>query len=89
MHLSDRKNEPHGGVLIAVKISLKLNNIDDQSVFFYFGSYLFVKLNNIMLCITANYNPPHDSPDTLNGLIFEKNLGERNKQLKVHMVDSN
>ena len=42
-----------------------------------------------MLCITANYNPPHDSPDTLNGLIFEKFLGERNKQLKVHMVDSN
>ena len=36
-HLSDRKNGPHGGVLIAVKISLKLNVIDDQSVFLTLG----------------------------------------------------
>ena len=61
IYRSDRKTGPQGGVLTAVKTSSKLNVIDDQSVVFDFGSYLFVKLNKLMLCVTAINNPPHDS----------------------------
>ena len=89
IHRSDRKTGPHGGVLIAVKTSSKLNVIVDQSVIFDFGSYLFVKLNSLMLCVTAIYNPPHDSHSTLNWIIFEKFLSEVNKRLNVRMVESN
>ena len=74
IHRSDTKTGPHVGVLIAVKTSFKLNVIDDQSVIFDFRSNLFVKLNNLMFCVTAIYNPPHDSPYTLNGIIFEKSF---------------
>ena len=89
IHRSDRESVPHGGVLIAVKTSSKLNVIDDQSVIFDLGSYLFVKLNKLMLCVTAIYNPPHDSPYTLNGIIFENFLSEVNKQLNFRIVESN
>ena len=54
IHRSDRKTGPQGGVLIAVETSSKLNIIDDQSVIFYFGSYLFVKLNNLMQPFTIH-----------------------------------
>ena len=66
IHRSDRKGGTHGGVLIAVKTSSKLNVIDDQSVIFDLGSYLLVKLNKLMLCVTAIYNPLHDSPSKRN-----------------------
>ena len=42
-----------------------------------------------MLCVTAIYNPPHVSLHTLNGIIFENFLSELNKQLNVHMIESN
>ena len=44
---------------------------------------------NLVLCVKAIYNPPHDSPYTLKGNIFEKFSSEVNKQLNVHMVKSN
>ena len=89
IHRSDRKTGPHGGVLIAVKTLFKINVIDDQSVFFNFGSYSFVKMNNLMVCVTAIYNPPHDINYTLSGNSNEKLLSEVNKQFNVHMVESN
>ena len=42
-----------------------------------------------MFCVTALYNPPHDSPYTLNGIMFEEVLSKVNKQRNVHMVESN
>ena len=82
-HSYDRKIGPHGGVLIAVKTSSKLNVMDAHSVIFDSGSNLFLKLNNLMLGVTAIYNPPHDSPHILNGIIFEKLLIEVKKKKKT------
>ena len=57
VHRRDRPNDPHGGVLIAVKNNLEMTNINEsRDLELISGTLNITKTKKMLLCV--HYRPP-------------------------------